>query len=165
MSDAGWNVEMDAAAEYMADGEFEAKEGLLTLPGNHILIEMSYLSETPNIDNIIFDLQIKGYKVILAHPERYSYYHGNKERYQRFKEAGCSLQLNLLAILGYYGKSVKLTAEMLLAEKLYDFTGTDLHHDKHLSVLTASVRDGSLHKKLGMYGFKNQEEFSKKIIV
>jgi len=159
----GWSVELDAAAEYMADAEFLATDSLLTLPGNYILIEMSYLSETPNIDAIIFDLQVKGYKVILAHPERYNYYHGNIERYQRFKEMGCFLQLNLLAVLGYYGKSVKAAAEVLLDKNLYDFAGTDLHHDKHLSMLTSGIRDGVLYKKLGNYGFRNLEEFSSTI--
>ncbi|WP_158798478.1 tyrosine-protein phosphatase [Pedobacter sp. L105] len=157
---AGWSIEIDAAAEYMADGSFTAVEDLLTLPQMHILIEMSYLSETPNIDEIIFDLQIRGYKVILAHPERYNYYHGNIQRYQRFKEIGCGLQLNLLAILGYYGKRVKVAAEEILKEKLYEFAGTDLHHEKHMINLTAAIRNGTLYKMLGKYEFRNNEVFS-----
>jgi len=163
VNEAGWKVQMDAAAEYMADGSFVATDGLLTLPGNHILIEMSYLSETPNIDHIIFDLQVNGYKVILAHPERYNYYHKNPARYQRFRENGCLLQLNLLSVLGYYGKSVKAMAEQLLQDKCYDFAGTDLHHDRHMLTLTAGIRNGFLHKKLGNYGFKNQEAFASNI--
>ena len=151
------NIEIDAAAEYMADGTFTATEGLLTLPGNYILIEMSYLSETPNIDQIIFDLQIKGYKVILAHPERYKFYHRNKERYQRFKDMGCFLQLNLLSVLGYYGKDVKLMADHLIKSDLYDFAGTDLHHGRHLEKLTSAVRSGELFKILGHIEFKNKE--------
>lgn len=160
MQHAGLSVEIGAAAEYMAESNFTAVEGLLTLPGNHILIEMSYLSETPNIDQIIFDLQVNGYKVILAHPERYNFYHRHPERYQRFKEMGCLLQLNLLSVLGYYGKQVKNTAEQLLQGQLYDFAGTDLHHDKHMLVLSSAVKNGILYKKIGNYGFRNKEAFS-----
>ena len=154
---AGLSIAINTAAEYMADFSFLPVEGLLTLPGNYLLIEMSYLSETPNIDQIIFDLQIKGYKVILAHPERYNFYHGHMDRYERFKDMGCFFQLNLLAIVGYYGKNVKMMAEELLKANLYDFAGTDLHHDKHMEKLTSAIRSGQLYKLLGHIEFKNKE--------
>jgi len=157
---AGLTVKVNAAAEYMADATFAATEGLLTLPNNHILIEMSYLTETPNIEQIIFDLQLKGYTVILAHPERYTFYYGNLDRFKRFKEMGCLLQLNLLSIIGYYSKAVKATAEELVKAKLYDFAGTDLHHDRHLKKLTEAVQSGLLYKLVGHLEFKNKELLS-----
>jgi len=160
VKEAGLNVKMGAAAEYMAESDFLVTGGLLTLKGDYILIEMSYLVETPNIDEIIFNLQVKGYKVILAHPERYNFYHNRLERYQRIKDSGCALQLNLLSVLGYYGKSVKKMAEYLLENKMYDFAGTDLHHDKHLMTLSAAVKSGDLHQKIGKYCFNNKEMFS-----
>ncbi|HEY0175232.1 MAG TPA: CpsB/CapC family capsule biosynthesis tyrosine phosphatase [Pedobacter sp.] len=160
VKNAGLSIRIDAAAEYMADGTFTVGEGLLVLPGNYILIEMSYLCETPNIDQIVFDLHIKGYKVILAHPERYNFYHKHPERYQRFKDMGCFLQLNLLSVLGYYGKQVKIMAGELLKNKLYDFAGTDLHHDKHIQMLSSAIRNGLLYKKLGSYDFRNKETFN-----
>lgn len=160
LKDAGLEVDIDAAAEYMIDENFQAKEGLLCLPGNHILIEMSYLSETPGIDQVIFDLKILGYHVILAHPERYSFNHSHLARFSRYKEIGVMFQLNLLAVCGYYGNEVKRVSEYLLENKLYDFAATDLHHDKHLRVLSAAVTSGALYKKLGKYDFKNKEIFS-----
>lgn len=156
---SGLTVKMDAAAEYMADSSFAAAKGLLTLPGNHILIEMSYLSETPNIDQIIFDLQMEGYQVVLAHPERYFFYHNGLDRFQRFKDIGCLLQLNLLSVTGYYGKGVKEAADYLLKAELYDCAGTDLHHEKHLAVLEKTVRSGKMYDLIGNYYFKNKELF------
>jgi len=64
--------------------------------------------------DILFDLQVAGYKPILAHPERYSYYHNNIDEYQKLKNAGCSFQLNLLSTVGYYGADVAKAAEKLL---------------------------------------------------
>ncbi len=153
------SVEMGAAAEYMIDDNFEVREGLMCLPGNHILVEMSYLNESPQIEQVIYELQLDGYKVILAHPERYVFYHNSHQRFHRFKDMGVLFQLNVLAVTGYYGKEVKQAAEYLLGKKCYDLAGTDLHHDKHLSVLERTVRDGSLHKKIGAYSFKNLELF------
>ncbi|HEX8460224.1 MAG TPA: CpsB/CapC family capsule biosynthesis tyrosine phosphatase [Segetibacter sp.] len=138
---AGVDMPVDAAAEYMIDHEFaeliakSKKEDLLTIAGNYILVEMSYLSPSPNFEQVIFDLRMLGLQPILAHPERYSYYHMNFEQYERFKELGCKLQVNLLSLSGVYGPHVKKTAEKLFKYEMVDFLGTDMHHEKHLSML------------------------------
>lgn len=159
LKEKGLEIVIDAAAEHMIDHSFTIHETLVCLPDKHILVEMSYLSETPNIEKIVFDLQIKGYKVILAHPERYNFYHSSHAKLHRFKDMGVLFQLNLLAVTGYYGKEVKRAAEYLLSKNMYDFTATDLHHEKHLDALSIAVNNGSLHQKLGNYPFKNKEIF------
>lgn len=156
---ANLNVEIDAAAEYMIDETFGVNDNLLCLPGKHILIEMSYMSEMPNIEQVIFDLQIKGYNVILAHPERYNFYHRHHEKYQRLKDMNVLFQLNLLSVNGYYGKEAKRAANYLLKKKFYDFAATDLHHIRHLNELKTLISDGSLYEMIGNYPFKNKELF------
>ncbi|QNN41466.1 tyrosine-protein phosphatase [Pedobacter roseus] len=156
---ANVSLKLNAGAEYMIDQDFNLNEQLCSLDSKHLLIEMSYLNESPGISKTIFDVEIKGYKPILAHPERYIFYFKDKNKLKRFKEKGCLLQLNLLSIIGYYGKDVKQLAEVLLKEKMYDLAGTDLHHDKHLSTLTDAVQSGKLYDLLGNYPFKNQEIF------
>ena len=60
----------------MRDFENYVNEGkpLLTFGKNLILIEMSYAAASNNIEQVIFQLRIKGLQPVLAHPERYSYY-------------------------------------------------------------------------------------------
>ncbi len=164
MNKAGINLKLGAGAEYMIDQDFNLNEPLCPLSERHLLIEMSYLSESPNISQAIFDLEIKGYKPVLAHPERYTFYFKDKSRLKRFKEKGCLLQLNLLSVLGYYGKDVKQLADLLLKEKMYDLAGTDLHHDKHLDVLTEAVHSGRIFDLIGHYEFKNQELFGSVLV-
>ena len=159
---AGLDLEIVAAAEYMIDETFKVHGKLMTLAGNHVLIEMSYLNESPNIEQVIFDLQMAGYQVILAHPERYNFYHKARAKFHRYKDMGVLFQLNLLSVIGYYGKEVKSSAEYLLEKGYYDFAGTDLHHEKHLAALSTMVTNGTLHRKLGNYNFKNKELFAKK---
>ncbi|TCD17333.1 histidinol phosphatase [Pedobacter psychrodurus] len=159
LNQANISTKLSAGAEYMIDQDFSLDGHLCTLDQKHLLIEMSYLSESPGISQTIFDVEIKGYKPVLAHPERYTFYFKDKSRLKRFKEKGCLLQLNLLSVVGYYGKEVKQLAELLLKEKMYDLAGTDLHHDKHLNTLTEAIRSGRLHDLIGDYGFKNQEIF------
>ena len=151
------DIEVSAAAEYMIDETFEINDNLMCLPGKRILIEMSYLYESPDIEKIIFDLQIKGYVVILAHPERYNFYHRVQERYKRLKDMGCLFQLNLLSVAGYYGKEVEKAARYLLKNKLYDFAGTDLHHENHLRTLEKIVLSGRLYEEIGHYSFRNKQ--------
>ncbi|GEO09036.1 tyrosine-protein phosphatase [Segetibacter aerophilus] len=138
---AGVDIQVEAAAEYMIDHMFSEllakskKEDLLTIAGDYILVEMSYLSPSPNFDQAIFDLRMMGLQPILAHPERYSYYHHEFEQYERFKDLGCKLQVNLLSLSGGYGPHVKKIAERLFKNEMVDFLGTDLHHDRHLAML------------------------------
>jgi len=131
-------VEISAAAEHMIDEGIHgliAKDNLCVMPGNYVLIEMSYLSESRALFQTIQDIQKLGYKPILAHPERYNYYHMNFDMYKQIKNAGCLLQLNLLSISRYYGTEVKVAALTLIKSGMYDFVGTDIHHDKHLAAL------------------------------
>jgi len=100
-----------------------------------VLVEMSFFSEAIKLEDYLFQMQIKGYKPILAHPERYTYYAKEFGRFQELKDRGCKLQLNLLSLTGHYGKEVKDLAIKLLDANLYDFVGTDTHNMGHLNKL------------------------------
>jgi protein-tyrosine phosphatase len=132
-------INIDAAAEYMMDEQFSAMiendEEILTLKDNLVLVEMSYFSAPINLYDLLFKIQLKGYKPVLAHPERYNFYHTDFKSYYKLKQAGCLFQLNLLSLTDQYDKGVQKTSEKLLKENLYDFVGTDTHHQNHLELL------------------------------
>ena len=140
VSQNGMAVEINAAAEYMMDDHFmellRRKEPLLTLTKNYILTELSYSTAPQKLEQISFEIHINNYQPLMAHPERYPYYHKNYNAYYRMKELGFLLQVNLLSLTGYYGKTVAKAAKFILDNKLADFVGTDLHHFNHLQVLT-----------------------------
>ncbi|MDE3236321.1 MAG: histidinol phosphatase [Bacteroidota bacterium] len=153
------DIVIEAAAEYMIDHEFEQtvanRKPLLTFGDHYILVEMSYIAASPFLEKVVFDLKVLGLKPILAHPERYTYYHNNFEQYKNLKDRGCLLQLNLLSLSGYYGKPVKKIAEQLLAENMIDFAGTDMHHQAHMDMLFRYVSTKEFQKLLGNYPLKN----------
>lgn len=131
-------IKFDAAAEYMLDEEFcklLKNRDLLTIKEDSLLVEISFMNAPVNLFEMLFDIQLAGYKPILAHPERYTFYHDKFEIYHKLKNAGCRLQLNLLSLTGHYGKSVQKTAEKLIKEGLIDFTGSDTHNQNHLNTL------------------------------
>lgn len=155
---SGSNVEIFAAAEHMIDDGLHVlidNNDLCLIPGGYVLIEMSYLSEAKALFQTILNIQKLGYKPILAHPERYNYYHPNFEMYKQIKDAGCLLQLNLLSLSRYYGVDVKSIAMTLLKSGMYDFVGTDLHHDKHLQSLKNIVEKYPVREMLKSCNIKN----------
>ncbi len=154
------DVEIDAAAEYMVGLEFQESiqrgDKLLTFGKNYILIEMSYAAPSQNINEVIFDLKIRGYKPILAHPERYNYYLGNNDIYEEFLGRGCLLQLNLLSLTGFYGKPVQKAAEHLVKNKLISFIGSDMHHLGHLNMTKQIATSTKFHKMVLDLDLKNK---------
>lgn len=124
-----------AAAEYLMDDHFVKlfQSGpLLTLKDNYVLVEMSYINAPIQLYDILFDLQVAGYKPVLAHPERYVFYHKNFAEYTKLKKSGCLFQLNILSTVGYYGEGVFTTAKKLLESGMIDYVGSDVHHSKHI---------------------------------
>jgi tyrosine-protein phosphatase YwqE len=129
-------------AEYMIDPYFVNlfQDGpLATLKENFVLVELSYVNPPIQLYDILFELQIAGYRPILAHPERYPYYYSNIKEYTKLKNAGCLFQLNLLSTVGYYGAEVTKSCELLLKKGLIDFVGSDVHHSKHVESFSKKV--------------------------
>lgn len=138
----GLTIPIKAAAEYYLDEYFDGLLSqnipLLTVKDNWVLVEFSFVTTPMNVKEKLFELQIKGYKPILAHPERYNYLVSQKKWYDELKEAGCYFQLNLLSLTGYYGKIPNELAQYLVKKKYIDLLGTDLHHERHLDALRSS---------------------------
>ncbi len=131
-----------AASEYMINEAFLDRlhsEPLLTIKDNIVLIEMSYINPPLALKEIIFEIQIKGYQPLLAHPERYLFYHQDTKMYTTLKELDVKFQMNLLSSVGYYGSKVAIAADFLLKENYIDFVGTDVHHMKHIGAFENKI--------------------------
>jgi tyrosine-protein phosphatase YwqE len=154
------DIAIEAAAEYMVGPEFHDTilrgDKLLTFGNNYILIEMSYAAPSQNIVQVIFDLKIKGYRPILAHPERYNYYLSNYDIYEDFLSRGCLLQINILSLTGFYGKPVQKAAEYLVKNKMVSFIGTDMHHQGHLDMTKKFATSIKFHKMMNELELRNK---------
>ncbi len=159
MAQHGINFPVHAAAEYFIDDYFLGlidNQPLLTVRENEVLVEISFMFEPFNLNDIIFKMQNAGYRPIMAHPERYGYYHHNLDKYRELKDRGCFLQLNVNALTGYYGKPVKQVAEKLLEDGMYDYCGSDMHHAKHAEVLESIKNRPEILNLLQAYPFRNK---------
>jgi len=137
------NTEIRFAAEYMMDQSFLDllhEHKLLTLKDNMVLVEISYFQAPINLSEILFKLQTSGYRPVLAHPERYAFYHSKDlSKYKNLKERGCLFQLNALSLTQHYGGDMQKIAYKLLEAGMIDFIGTDTHRVQHLEKLSNTV--------------------------
>jgi protein-tyrosine phosphatase len=135
------DMQLAAAAEYFLDETFDSRlqeDKLLTISDNMVLVEFSFVSTPLNAKEKIFQMQVKGYQPVLAHPERYLYFAKSRSQFDELKSIGCLYQVNLLSLAGYYGKLAQELAQHLVTKGYVDFLGTDMHHLRHLDTLRNS---------------------------
>jgi protein-tyrosine phosphatase len=98
--------------------------------GTTALVELSLMSgKRPlYLDDLIFRLQLAGYQVVLAHPERYGFVEKDTSALDTLVQGGLLLQLTAPALLGDYGGGIRRTAERLLRRGCYSLAASDRHH-------------------------------------
>ncbi len=97
----------------------------------YILVELPMSGNYPDYQDILSDLLRIGFKVVLAHPERYATFQKDFNKVLEMVDMGVLLQCNIDSILGYYGKEAKKTMKLILKNKLVSFVGTDIHSIKN----------------------------------
>ncbi len=157
------HIKITAAAEYMIDDTFEhlidQGTSLLTLKDKYILVELSYYSPPINLHEILYKLTINGYIPILAHPERYTFFHQDHESYIKLKKLGCLFQVNLLSLTPYYGSEIMKTAQLLLKNGFIDFVASDIHNKNQLKTMEDCTISRSTYSLLRQCSLKAKELF------
>lgn len=147
----GLKIEIEAAAEYQLEPEFETKlekETLLTFGDNYLLFELPFFSEPPSLSRAVFQMQAKGYKPVLAHVERYSFWHNDPGKVEELIERGVIMQININSLSGHYGPEVKKFSEDCIDRGWVGFLGSDCHRIEHLVLLDETRKRPYFHKAL-----------------
>jgi protein-tyrosine phosphatase len=152
LADTEMKVDFRGAAEYFLDEHvddlLEKNIPLLTIHKNMVLVEFSFIRQPMDLKEKLFQLQIKGYQPIIAHPERYLYFGAHKNLYDELYDMDCVFQLNLLSLVGYYGKKQEELANYLIKKKYVSLLGSDLHNIRHINILRASTTISQTVNKL-----------------
>ncbi len=148
----GIEVQIDAAAEYYMDEIFleKVKEGkqMLTFGDQYILVETGFINKPQMLLDIIFHLEMAGYKPILAHPERYQYLIMDKKLQDELFERKLLFQVNLLSLTGFYSKQVKDFGDMLVEKGHVALLGTDCHNARYLDMLETLPKHPKIFEKI-----------------
>lgn len=93
----------------------------------YALVEFGMREIPEFVPQKLFDWIMKGYKPILAHPERYIPVIKNPRYAYKFAQMGVALQVNAGSLLGVFGESVRKCAYTLIDHKLIHFVASDGH--------------------------------------
>ncbi len=135
LKEEGLSTHLNFAAEYYLDENLQKlcqQENLLTMGSKMVLFELSYINEPVDIKSLVFDMKIKGYKPILAHPERYTFYYDDFRKYEELIDFEVLFQLNLGSLIGAYSPMAKRIAEKLIDKGMISLIGTDTHNLNHV---------------------------------
>jgi protein-tyrosine phosphatase len=150
ISRIGIDINVQAAAEYYLDEDFIKKitndEPLLTMGDKYLLFETNFFTEPYQLNELIFTAITKGYKPILAHPERYQYM--TLEKAEELRNRGVYLQINIPSLLGVYGKPSMKLAMKLIELGWIDFIGSDCHNQNHIHTLEEAYKNNYFVKAL-----------------
>ena len=132
-------IKIEAAAEYNLEPSFEEllkKNQILTFgKDNFLLFELSFFKEPPKLNEVIWQMRESGYCPVLAHVERYAYWHKDYDKIEELINRGVKLQLNIGSLTGSYGPDVKFFAERLVKDEVIEFVGSDCHHIQHIEMI------------------------------
>jgi protein-tyrosine phosphatase len=99
------------------------------LGGNprYLLLETPYLGWPPGIAEMFFRLQVRGFRIVLAHPERNSEVQARPELLRPLVEAGALMQLTAASLDGRLGARPHKTALRLIAMECAHLVASDAH--------------------------------------
>lgn len=159
LKNAKIEVEIQAAAEYYLDDYvfrlIEQESEVLTFSKKYLLFETNFLTEPLNLKEFIFMANVKGYKPVLAHPERYHYMHHDINKASDLIDRGVLLQVNINSIVGHYGSEVQSVARKLIDRGWVHFLGSDCHHLQHAKLLSQAQPMKHFQKALSLQLLNN----------
>jgi tyrosine-protein phosphatase YwqE len=136
------NIDIEVAAEYYYDDHFLdliKKDEIMSFGDKYILFELSYHNKPLGLEQTVHQLLKLGYKPVLAHPERYTYY-TKDEDYLNLKEMGLLFQINAISTQGFYGKAVQKAVQRVINLGIVDFIGSDIHSMRYLEAFQKSLK-------------------------
>ncbi len=143
-------IKIEAAAEYYLDEVFYQQvntlQPLLTFGSKYLLFETNYLSEPYQLKDFIFKSTTQGYRPVLAHPERYQYM--SMAKAEDLRNRGVLFQINIMSLVGYYSKPVRLMAQEFIDKGWIEFLGSDCHNFLHVKEVQRAHKNKYFRKAL-----------------
>ena len=105
----------------------EALERCTLGEGKFVLFEPPLNGPVPFIDRMVVDLQLKGFKVLIAHPERIAAFQRRIDLVEKLVDQGCLTSVTAGSAAGQFGGTVKRFTDELFARGLVHNLASDAH--------------------------------------
>ena len=117
-----------------------------------VLLETPYFGWPLGLEETLFQLRLRGFRPVLAHPERNAEVQATPERLERAVAQGALVQLTAASIDGRLGRPTRTAAFRLLELGLAHLIGSDAHapsvRQVGMSAAAAAVEDAALARWL-----------------
>ena len=139
----GPNIKLHSGMEIYISNQMEElleNKKILTLANSgYMLIELPLATNVKYFDYVVYYLEAKGIKPIIAHPERYKCVQKDPDIVEEYIEKGCLIQCNYGSIVNLYGREAEKTIKTLLKKNQVHFLGSDVHRENgtYLIILDA----------------------------
>ncbi|MFW6319304.1 MAG: tyrosine-protein phosphatase [Bacillota bacterium] len=122
---AGINIALYLASEVdEQDDLFDIIKGVPLFNNNTVLLDVGM--RKCDVESVLYELSIRGYNTIIAHPERIFYF--DIELIRTLKKRGALFQVSAPHLIKLGSKNAQKLAKQMLKEQLIDVVATDTHH-------------------------------------
>ncbi len=135
---AGWEIQLSPDVP----ARLERGEALTLAGSSTVLVELPFSGWPLHADRTLFEIQTVGFRVLLAHPERYVVVQQSVEKAIELVDRGVLLQVTFGSLTGLFGKPAQRVAEELLRRDAVTVLASDAHSagSRFLSVAEGRAR-------------------------
>ena len=144
VEDEGIGLSVELAAEIHISStliHFLHHNRAFLIGGRYFLLELPPETVPSNMEELIFDAQIKGFYPIIAHPERNSILQKNTRLIARWIDRGALVQATAMSVTGEFGKAPKKAVSEIIEKGLCHILATDAHSPKWRPPILSHARD------------------------
>jgi protein-tyrosine phosphatase len=95
--------------------------------GPYMLVESPYTYATNVLEEMVFDLQVRGFRPVLAHPERAPSFQQDPDRLVQLVDRGVLCSVTAASMKGSFGGTVRRFTAMLFSKRLVHNVASDAH--------------------------------------
>jgi len=121
----------EVALSKVTELDDEALTSLCIGEGPSLLVESPFTQAPSLLETALFDLQLRGFRPLLAHPERSVTFIGDRERLERLAERGIACSVTAMSVAGSFGATVRNFTLGLFSAGLVHNIASDAHAAEH----------------------------------
>jgi protein-tyrosine phosphatase len=95
--------------------------------GPYMLVESPYTYATTVLEETVFDLQVQGFRPVLAHPERAPSFQQEPDRLVGLVERGVLCSVTAASMMGTFGRTVQRFTAVIFSQGLVHNVASDAH--------------------------------------
>jgi protein-tyrosine phosphatase len=141
----GVDLQVTPGAEVAISQLAQLDEGALSVvclgTSNTMLVESPYQQATDTLEDTLFNLQLRGFRPLLAHPERSPSFMSSPDRLAALVERGMLCSVTSASMAGRFGRTVQRFTRILFERGLVHDVASDAHDiGRRAPGLTAGFR-------------------------